>query len=103
MWARQPLPAAAAPFDPAPFPDHTRDPARALFRTHYSFTVSCLPFLAFPSPCPRRDLKVINDCLDGLIRSAKETRVEEDPEVLQNRDYSKVCGGGAGQGRRRPT
>ncbi len=35
---------------------------------------------------------MINDCLDDLIRSAKDTRVEEDAEALQNRDYSKVSG-----------
>lgn len=33
------------------------------------------------------DLKVINDCLDGLIRNAKETREETDVEKLQQRDY----------------
>ncbi|KAG2495589.1 hypothetical protein HYH03_006189 [Edaphochlamys debaryana] len=38
----------------------------------------------------RADLAVINQCLDDLIRRAKDTRVEEDPEVLQNRDYSKL-------------
>ncbi|EFJ43549.1 hypothetical protein VOLCADRAFT_65884 [Volvox carteri f. nagariensis] len=38
----------------------------------------------------RRDLRVINDCLDDLIRKAQETRVEEDAEALQNRDYSKL-------------
>ncbi|KAK9152192.1 hypothetical protein Syun_010501 [Stephania yunnanensis] len=35
----------------------------------------------------RRDLKVINDCLDELIRNAKETRQETDVEKLQQRDY----------------
>ncbi|KAI4316023.1 hypothetical protein L6164_024043 [Bauhinia variegata] len=34
------------------------------------------------------DLKIINDCLDGLIRNAKETRQETDVEKLQQRDYS---------------
>ncbi|KAL2482179.1 Cytochrome [Forsythia ovata] len=33
------------------------------------------------------DLKVINDCLDGLIINAKETREETDVEKLQQRDY----------------
>ncbi|KAL0546923.1 hypothetical protein IC582_016842 [Cucumis melo] len=33
------------------------------------------------------DLKVINDCLDGLIRNARETREEADVEKLQQRDY----------------
>lgn len=37
-----------------------------------------------------RDLVVINECLDGLIRRAKETRQEEDFEALQNRDYANV-------------
>ncbi|OMO65896.1 Cytochrome P450 [Corchorus capsularis] len=33
------------------------------------------------------DLKIINDCLDGLIRNAKESREEADVEKLQQRDY----------------
>lgn len=37
-----------------------------------------------------RDLKVINECLDGLIDMAKQTRQEEDVEALQARDYSRV-------------
>ncbi|CAM6091834.1 unnamed protein product [Calypogeia fissa] len=36
------------------------------------------------------DLKVINDCLDNLIKNARDTRQEEDVEALQERDYSKV-------------
>jgi len=36
------------------------------------------------------DIKVINDCLDGLIRNARDTRQEDDMEALQARDYSKV-------------
>ena len=36
------------------------------------------------------DLVVINECLDQLIRGARETRQEEDFEALQNRDYSQV-------------
>lgn len=36
------------------------------------------------------DLKVINDCLDGLIKNAKETREETDVEKLQQRDYSNL-------------
>ncbi|KAK9285940.1 hypothetical protein L1049_025142 [Liquidambar formosana] len=35
----------------------------------------------------QNDLKFINDCLDGLIRNAKETRQETDVEKLQQRDY----------------
>lgn len=35
----------------------------------------------------QNDLKVINDCLDGLIQNAKETRQETDVEKLQQRDY----------------
>ncbi|CAN0890740.1 Cytochrome P450 97B2, chloroplastic [Linum grandiflorum] len=34
-----------------------------------------------------RDLKTINDCLDELIKNAKETRQEADVEKLQQRDY----------------
>ncbi|XP_057450094.1 cytochrome P450 97B2, chloroplastic isoform X3 [Lotus japonicus] len=36
------------------------------------------------------DLKVINTCLDGLIRNAKESRQETDVEKLQQRDYSNL-------------
>ncbi|KAI4338964.1 hypothetical protein MLD38_023962 [Melastoma candidum] len=36
------------------------------------------------------DLKIINDCLDGLISNAKETRQEADVEKLQQRDYSNL-------------
>eukprot|EP00798_Chlamydomonas_sp_ICE-L_P024654 gene24654-10279_t len=36
------------------------------------------------------DLKVINDCLDGLIKQAKESAQLDDFEALQNRDYSQV-------------
>ena len=39
----------------------------------------------------RADLEVINDCLDGLIARAKQTRQADDVEALQARDYSKVC------------
>ncbi|EEF41816.1 cytochrome P450, putative [Ricinus communis] len=38
----------------------------------------------------QNDLKIINDCLDGLIRNAKETRQETDVEKLQQRDYSNL-------------
>ncbi|XAR48368.1 hypothetical protein NMG60_11031179 [Bertholletia excelsa] len=38
----------------------------------------------------QKDLKLINDCLDGLIRNAKETRQEMDIEKLQQRDYSNL-------------
>ncbi|ONK65819.1 uncharacterized protein A4U43_C06F1300 [Asparagus officinalis] len=50
-----------------------------------------LPFASWVVPRQRkfhRDLKVINDCLDGLIRNAKESREEADVEKLQQRDYS---------------
>ncbi|XVF81658.1 hypothetical protein PTKIN_Ptkin15bG0173000 [Pterospermum kingtungense] len=36
------------------------------------------------------DLKIINDCLDGLIKNAKESRVEADVEKLQQRDYLNI-------------
>lgn len=52
-----------------------------------------LPFATLVVPRQRKfqeDLKVINDCLDGLIKGARETRQEEDIEALQQRDYSKV-------------
>lgn len=38
----------------------------------------------------QKDLKFINECLDGLIRNAKETREEADVEKLQQRDYSNL-------------
>ncbi|KAJ3679282.1 hypothetical protein LUZ60_017293 [Juncus effusus] len=37
-----------------------------------------------------KDLKVINDCLDDLIKNAKDTRQEADVEKLQQRDYSSL-------------
>ncbi|KAH7438653.1 hypothetical protein KP509_04G024200 [Ceratopteris richardii] len=52
-----------------------------------------LPFATLIVPRQRKfqqDLKVINDCLDSLIKQARETRQEEDIEALQQRDYSKV-------------
>ncbi|PRQ52261.1 putative cytochrome P450 [Rosa chinensis] len=57
-----------------------------------------IPYWKFPLArwiVPRQrkfygDLKVINDCLDGLIRNAKETRQETDVEKLQQRDYSNL-------------
>jgi hypothetical protein len=36
------------------------------------------------------DLRVINECLDGLIANARRTRQEDDFEALQARDYSQV-------------
>eukprot|EP00899_Mesostigma_viride_P021344 jgi/Mesvir1/29210/Mv08628-RA.1 len=36
------------------------------------------------------NMKLINDCLDSLINQAMESRVEDDLEALQNRDYAKV-------------
>ncbi|XWS36793.1 hypothetical protein CRYUN_Cryun20dG0116500 [Craigia yunnanensis] len=36
------------------------------------------------------DLKIINDCLDGLIRNAKESREEAEVEKLQQRDYLNI-------------
>uniref|UniRef100_A0A803KWY1 Cytochrome P450 n=1 Tax=Chenopodium quinoa TaxID=63459 RepID=A0A803KWY1_CHEQI len=57
-----------------------------------------IPYWKFPLASwivPRQrkfqyDLKVINDCLDGLIKNAKETRQETDVEKLQQRDYSNL-------------
>eukprot|EP00878_Enallax_costatus_P019732 GHUV01020825.1.p1 GENE.GHUV01020825.1~~GHUV01020825.1.p1 ORF type:complete len:523 (+),score=156.16 GHUV01020825.1:102-1670(+) len=37
-----------------------------------------------------RDMAVINDCLDGLISSARAAAVSLDEEDLQNRDYSQL-------------
>ncbi|KAE8730494.1 Cytochrome P450 97B2 [Hibiscus syriacus] len=36
------------------------------------------------------DLKIINDCLDGLIKNAKDSREEADVEKLQQRYYSNI-------------
>lgn len=52
-----------------------------------------VPFARWLVPRQRKfhqDLKIINDCLDGLIKRARETRQEEDVEALQQRDYSNV-------------
>ncbi|KVI00041.1 cytochrome P450 [Cynara cardunculus var. scolymus] len=57
-----------------------------------------IPYWKFPPArwlVPRQrkfasDLKIINDCLDGLIKNAKETRQETDVEKLQERDYSNL-------------
>ncbi|KAG2656336.1 cytochrome P450 97B2, chloroplastic-like [Panicum virgatum] len=52
-----------------------------------------LPFTKWIVPRQRKfhsDLKVINDCLDNLIKNAKETRQEADVEKLQQRDYSSL-------------
>ncbi|KAL6888752.1 hypothetical protein ACP4OV_009778 [Aristida adscensionis] len=52
-----------------------------------------LPLARWIVPRQRKfhgDLKVINDCLDSLIKNAKETRQEADVEKLQQRDYSSL-------------
>ncbi|KAG6496578.1 cytochrome P450 97B2, chloroplastic-like [Zingiber officinale] len=52
-----------------------------------------LPFVRWIVPRQikfHNDLKIINDCLDGLIKNAKETRQEDDVEKLQQRDYSSL-------------
>ncbi|KAG2648837.1 cytochrome P450 97B2, chloroplastic-like isoform X2 [Panicum virgatum] len=52
-----------------------------------------LPFTKWIVPRQRKfhsDLKVINDCLDYLIKNAKETRQEADVEKLQQRDYTSL-------------
>ncbi|KAJ6380542.1 hypothetical protein OIU77_029436 [Salix suchowensis] len=69
----------------------------ALFEAEHRSTFY-VPYWKFPLArwlVPRqrkfhKDLKVINDCLDGLIRNAKETRQETDVEKLQQRDYSNL-------------
>ncbi|MQL84683.1 hypothetical protein Taro_017190, partial [Colocasia esculenta] len=50
-----------------------------------------LPLARWIVPRQRKfhnDLKIINDCLDQLIKNAKDTRKETDVEELQKRDYS---------------
>ena len=52
-----------------------------------------IPITRFIVPRQRKfhaDLEVINDCLDGLIARAKQTRQADDVEALQARDYSKA-------------
>lgn len=52
-----------------------------------------LPFAKWLVPRQRKfqnDLKIINDCLDGLIKNAKLTRQEADVEKLQQRDYANL-------------
>ncbi|XP_023768069.1 cytochrome P450 97B2, chloroplastic [Lactuca sativa] len=57
-----------------------------------------IPYWKFPLArwlVPRQrkfanDLKIINDCLDGLIKNAKDTRQETDVEKLQQRDYKNL-------------
>ncbi|KAL5976945.1 hypothetical protein ACLOJK_021282 [Asimina triloba] len=52
-----------------------------------------LPFARWVVPRQQKfhnDLKVINECLDGLIKNAKETRQETDVEKLQQRDYENL-------------
>ncbi|XP_028758861.1 cytochrome P450 97B2, chloroplastic [Neltuma alba] len=49
-----------------------------------------IPLASWIVPRQRKfqsDLKIINSCLDGLIRNAKESRQETDVEKLQQRDY----------------
>ncbi|XP_015880903.3 cytochrome P450 97B2, chloroplastic isoform X1 [Ziziphus jujuba] len=59
-------------------------------RSTFYFPYWKIPLMKWIVPRQRKfqyDLKVINDCLDGLIRNAKETRQETDVEKLQERDY----------------
>ncbi|XP_066329610.1 cytochrome P450 97B2, chloroplastic-like isoform X1 [Miscanthus floridulus] len=52
-----------------------------------------LPLTKWIVPRQRKfhsDLKVINNCLDNLIKNARETRQEADVEKLQQRDYSSL-------------
>ena len=52
-----------------------------------------IPITRYIVPRQRKfhaDLEVINDCLDGLIARAKQTRQADDVEALQARDYSKA-------------
>lgn len=52
-----------------------------------------LPLAAQLVPRQRRfraDLAVINDCLNDLIRQARDTAQQEDMEALQARDYAQV-------------
>ncbi|KAL4588254.1 hypothetical protein LXL04_001137 [Taraxacum kok-saghyz] len=57
-----------------------------------------IPYWKFPLArwlVPRQrkfanNLKIINDCLDGLIKNAKDTRQETHVEKLQQRDYKNL-------------
>ncbi|CAH8308647.1 unnamed protein product [Eruca vesicaria subsp. sativa] len=58
-----------------------------------SLVIKNIPLAKWIVPRQRKfqnDLKIINDCLDGLIQNAKETRLEADVEKLQQRDYSNL-------------
>uniref|UniRef100_A0A2P2JPC9 Uncharacterized protein n=1 Tax=Rhizophora mucronata TaxID=61149 RepID=A0A2P2JPC9_RHIMU len=62
-------------------------------RSTFYFPYWKIPLARWIVPRQRKfqtDLKIINDCLDGLIRNAKETRQEMDVERLQQRDYSNL-------------
>ena len=52
-----------------------------------------IPITRYIVPRQRKfnaDLEVINNCLDGLIARAKQTRQADDVEALQARDYAKA-------------
>ncbi|XP_062153458.1 cytochrome P450 97B2, chloroplastic [Alnus glutinosa] len=62
-------------------------------RSTFYFPYWKLPLARWIVPRQRKfqkDLKIINDCLDGLIRNAKDTRQEIDVEKLQQRDYKNL-------------
>ncbi|XP_073286283.1 cytochrome P450 97B2, chloroplastic [Primulina huaijiensis] len=59
-------------------------------RSTFYFPYWKIPLAKLLVPRQRKfqnDLKYINDCLDDLIKNAKETREEADVEKLQQRDY----------------
>ncbi|KHN25634.1 Cytochrome P450 97B2, chloroplastic [Glycine soja] len=63
---------------------------RAEHRSTFYIPYWKIPLARWIIPRQRKfqdDLKVINTCLDGLIRNAKESRQETDVEKLQQRDY----------------
>jgi hypothetical protein len=69
--------------------------AEAEHRSTFYIPYWNVPLLRAVVPRQRQfgvDIKVINDCLDGLIRNARDTRQEDDLEALQARDYTKVRG-----------
>lgn len=62
-------------------------------RSTFYFPYWHIPGAKWVVPRQRRfqaDLKLINDCLDELIRYAQETRKEEELEDLEKKDYTNI-------------
>ena len=67
--------------------------AEAAHRSTFYFPYWDIPFMTDIVPRQRefkKNIGIINDTLNGLIRKAQKFEGTEDLEELQNRDYSKV-------------